>query len=180
MIADVKYTYHAVKEVQIELEREMGGSCAFIPKEQAIECIKESMKVAKYLGEIMSDGGKIDRLFAYRRFCFVLDRYDDVVITVYKRENVHEEIRNLVQELLFDKLRELEKAEKLLDEERLAADVRLQLEVELSKVENIGACNLGGVRNEFNLRRELEGLENRLFHFRLRKSKIAKGIAAYL
>lgn len=177
---DVKFTYHAIEEAKKELIKEYGVEHFgdMTTYEYSVNFIKESMKQATFISEIMSESGKIDRLFAFRRFCFVLDRVDDVVITVYKRDNVHEEIRSLVKELLFEKLADLQQTEKALEEERLAADMRFQLEKHINKA--LSNTSFSSTFEELAAWDELKTIDKKLYAFRLKKSKLAKGIAAYL
>lgn len=173
---DVKYTKHAVEEVKKELFREYGNK---VDTTTAAAFIKDNMRKATYISEIMNDKGKIDRLYAYRRYCFVLDRRDDCVITVYKRDNVHEDVRQVVQELLFKKLRELEQLEALLVEQRLEADIRLQIITQFNQYFGDFSKSLD-VIDELLAWDELKAIDHKLYEFRLEKAKIAKGIAAHI
>jgi hypothetical protein len=79
--------------------------------------------------------------------------------------------------MLFEKLADIEKSEQLLEEERLAADIAHQLHKELNKA--LGASFFTQVQ-ELAAWDELKTIEKKLFEYRLRKSKLAKGIAAYI
>jgi hypothetical protein len=173
VLNEIKWTYHALKEVKEELRTDND--------EYAKLFIKDCMRQATFISEIMGENGKIDRLFAYRRYCFVLDRTDDVVITAYKRENVHEEIRTLVQELLFDKLADIERDEEMLEKERLGAEMAVEIHREINKALNRGReSSAADLIRVAEAKAELDGIERKLYEFRLKKSKLAKGIAAYL
>jgi hypothetical protein len=178
---EVKWTYHAIEETKKELAKAQEVQLEAITDEYAQLFIKDCMRQAKFISEIIDDKGKIDRLYAYRRYCFVLDRYDDVVITVYKRENVHEEIRELVQELLFEKLTSLEQTEALLEEERLAADIRVELIRNINRaINNNKQSSAADLIRIAEAKTELDAIERKLQYFRRKKSKLAKGIAAYI
>jgi len=181
MIENVKYTRHAVDEARKELMKELDAEVAaitIVSDAAAVGFIKSSMRQATYISEITDARGKTDRLYAYRRYCFVLDRYDDVVITVYRRDHVHEDIRSIVKELLFQKLADLEAVEKILVEERLQADMRHKLELHINMA--LGANSFKHTHKELVAWEELREIERKLIEFRLEKSKIAKGIAAYV
>lgn len=142
---------------------------------EARKTILEKLKRATFVSEIVGESGKVDRLFAYRRIAFVLDRYDDVVITIYLRENVEVELREKVRELLFDHLSELQAKEKLIETDLMRIEIEYEMLKELDKV---GLYEAGvwfaAVRDE------IKHKKRELHMFRLDKSKVAKGIVAYL
>lgn len=176
----VSYTYHAIKEVKHEIlkfSEKNYKSLSEITDAEAASFIKDHMRKARFISEIMSEEGKIDRLFAYRRYCFVLDRYDDVVITVYRRDHVHPEIRELVNEVLFEKLAAIQESERLLEAQRLEADITLQLNKVFN--ERFGA-SFATQLEELAAWDELKAIDRKLFEFRIKKSKLVKGIAAYV
>lgn len=127
----------------------------FASRQYAKRFIIETLKKSTFVSEIVNESGKVDRLFAHRRIAFVLDRYHDVVITVYVRENVDKDLREKVRELLFDYLVCLDKQEREI-EERLFFS------------------------RQHGREDEVEFLEAELAEFRMEKSKIAKGAVAFL
>lgn len=117
--------------------------------------IIENLKQSVFVSEIMGETGKVDRLFAYRRIAFVVDRYKDVVITVYIRENADKELREKIRELLCDYLVQLSEKERAIEDRLILAR----------------AHGRPG---------EIAAAEAELARFRREKSKIAKGTVLFL
>jgi hypothetical protein len=170
----IKYTRHALEEAKIELGE--GNEGRVYGDEDARRFIENNLRQATFISEIMNEAGKIDRLYAYRRYAFVLDRHDDVVITCYRRDNVHEDIRAKVRDLLFKELEEMAAQEDELLTEVLAADFALTLQNELKRRQYV----YPDWETSQVLKLRYTTAKGRLHAFRLEKSKIAKGIAAYM
>lgn len=146
-LGKISVTPHAIDKA-----RELFG---FENEQQARNFIIRNLKKSTFVSEIVGESGKVDRLFAYRRIAFVLDRYQDTVITIYIRDNVDKDLREKVRELLCDYLLQLSTRERELEE-------RLFFSKEHGRPD------------------EVETIENELHRFRIEKSKIAKGAVAFL
>ncbi|HGO9416641.1 TPA: hypothetical protein ACLBZX_005136 [Bacillus cereus] len=176
---NLSYTYHAIKEMREELEKDNGYEATSFTDEQVKKIISECMQKATFISKIMGTNQKVDRLFAYRRYCFVLDLNKDVVITVYRREFAAEELRELVRPFLFERLAEMHEVEEELEQQRVAADMAYLMTQKINAKMGGGACFESQVR-EAIVREELKTVTRQLYHFRLEKSKIAKGIALFI
>lgn len=143
------------------------------PKSRQI--VHDYMKKAHYVSEIVGEDGKVDRLFAYRRIALIVDRYHDVVITIYERTNVEAELREKVRELLFDHLEELHSQEQGYEEDILQASIAHEITLGLE------AAGVDELEPWIRLSaKEVRDTENRLHEYRLERSKVAKGVVAYL
>jgi hypothetical protein len=142
---------------------------------EARQFVIDNLKKATFVSEIVGEDGKVDRLFGYRRIAFILDRNDPVVITVYPRKNVEAGLREKVTELLFEHLDDLKRQEQELEDELLVIDMEVAMLEELSKV---------GVKEATVwvplMRREYRHKSEELREFGLGRSKVAKGVVAYL
>jgi hypothetical protein len=138
--------------------------------------IINNLKRSTYVSTIVGETGKRDRLFAYRRIAFVLDLVEDVVITIYIRDNVDKELRSEVREIICEYLRRMHEQEKELEEKLLALEIEYNMLRELSDrglFDNLAA--------EIRLtERCITRTQNELDEFRLKKSKVAKGAVAFL
>jgi hypothetical protein len=142
---------------------------------EARDYIKENLKKATYVSEIVGESGKVDRLFGYRRIAFVLDRYDNVVITVYPRTVVDAELRSKVTELLFEHLEELKHREKAAEDDLLRLDMEIEMLWQLSRA-GVGEFAIGAQVANIERRQKEKELRN----FQLERSRVAKGVVAYL
>jgi hypothetical protein len=174
----LKYTYHAIKEMREELDKDNGYGAPRLTDEQVRRTINEHMEKATFISKIMGANKKVDRLFAHRRYCFVLDLHEDVVITVYRREFAAGELRDLIRPLLFEKLDKLHAEEAELENQRISADMAYLMTQQLNAKMG-GACFENQVR-EAIARQELKAVTRKLYEFRIEKSKIAKGIALFI
>lgn len=171
-------TNHAIDEMKNEILKDeqfdsVGGGVLTIPKVKRI--MREYIEKATYLGEIVALDGKVDRLFAHRRYCFIMERDNDVVITVYRRDMSSVEVREMLRPFLLDKLREYEERESTLKERVMIKDIEWTTEVAVGKASKI----VRPLREQF-LERRLEEAQAELLAFQIEKSKIVKGIALYI
>jgi hypothetical protein len=164
---DIFITPHAVEKA-----RELFG---FESEQDARRFIINNLKQSIFVSEIVGESGKVDRLFAHRRVAFIMDRIDDVVITIYIRENVDADLRAKVRDLLCDHLKELEKQEQQLALNILEADIDAELTRSLAA---IGIDELDKWTEIAD--NTLEIARESLRDFQLEKSKVAKGIVAFL
>ncbi|ABY46804.1 hypothetical protein [Bacillus mycoides] len=175
---DLIITNHSVEEMRNEIlkdeqfEDTTTGTLS-IPKVKRI--MREYMDKATPLGEIVATNGKVDRLFAHRRYCFILERDNDVLITVYRRDMASAEVREMLRPFLLDKLREYEEKESTLKERLMTKDLEYTIEKAVGESSGIKRP----ARVEF-LRRRFEEAKAELLSFQVEKSKIVKGIALYI
>ncbi|HFR4151367.1 TPA: hypothetical protein ACHVJ6_005358 [Bacillus cereus] len=171
----LKFTYHAIKEMREELQQdEMIVSSDRISDEKVRQYMREFMKEATYLGEITDHIGKTDRLFAYRRYCFVLDRTDDVVITAYRRNIASDELRDIIKPILMSKLEDMEREIAKLQAEFDKRDREYKLEQKMYDSLRRNGYSTG-------IHRRLRGeARSKLIAAKVEKSKIAKGIALFI
>lgn len=171
----LKFTYHAIKEMREELQQdEMIVSSGRISDEKVRQYMCEFMKEATYLGEITDHTGKTDRLFAYRRYCFVLDLTDDVVITAYRRNIASDELRDIIKPILMSKLEDMEREIAKLQAEFDKRDREYKLEQKIYDSLRRNGYSTG-------IHRRLRGeARSKLIAAKVEKSKIAKGIALFI
>ncbi|MGA4501552.1 hypothetical protein [Bacillus cereus] len=98
---------------------------------------------------------------------------------MYRREFAAEELRELVRPFLFERLAEMHEVEEELEQQRVAADMAYLMTQKINVKMGGGACFESQVR-EAIVREELKTVTRQLYHFRLEKSKIAKGIALFI
>lgn len=148
----------------------------FTSRLEARRFIRNSLNKATYISDIENEEGKKDRLFAYRRTAFVLDRTQDTVITIYIRDNVDKELREKVRDLLCDHIKELHKQEEELEEELLSLEIERSLLEELKKIDE------SLVRDEelYFLDKYVIRKREELADFKLERSKVVKGAVAFL
>jgi hypothetical protein len=69
----------------------------------------------------------------------------------------------------------------MLEKERLGAEMAVEIHREINKALNRGReSSAADLIRVAEAKAELDGIERKLYEFRLKKSKLAKGIAAYL
>jgi hypothetical protein len=164
---DIFVTPHAVEKA-----RELFG---FETEQDARRFIINNLKQSIFVSEIVGESGKVDRLFAHRRVAFIMDRVDDVVITIYIRENVEADLRSKVRDLLCDHLKELEKQEQQLSLSVLEADIDAEL------TRSLAAAGIDELDKWVDIAdNTLDIARGTLRDFQLEKSKVAKGIVAFL
>jgi hypothetical protein len=136
--------------------------------------VLDNLRKSTYISEIVGEKGKTDRLFAHRRIAFVLDRVDDVVITIYVREHVDKELREEVKEIITDYIVRMHDEEKELKKEITALEVEEEI---LSQFVKLGLASESEYRwiSRCVIRKEAE-----LDASRRRRSKVAKGAVAFL
>ncbi|WP_412036378.1 hypothetical protein [Bacillus pacificus] len=170
-------TKHSIDEMKNELLKDdlfddTEGTLS-LPKVKRI--MREYLHKATYLGEIVATDGKVDRLFAHRRYCFILERDNDVLITVYRRDMASQEVRDMLRPFLLEKLAEYEARENTLKERLMIKDIEYVTEKAVGESSGI----VRPARVEF-LRRRFEEAKEELLAFQIEKSKIVKGIALYI
>lgn len=166
-------TPHAVEEARKDF-----GLLGF-PDASVRSYVEENLRKSTFITETASekDGKiKIDRLFSYNRMIFILDRYDDVVITCYVRHDACKDIRSKVRELLMRELQQLEDTQATIENEIVSKDM------ERAILEGIAeATKDSRIRYAvYEMDRDIERLRSELDHHRLDKSRVAKGIATYM
>lgn len=175
-LSNLVITNHSIKEMRNEILKddqfEYYGHLS-VPKVR--RSIIEYMRKATYLGEIVGHDGKVDRLFAHRRYCFILERDNDVLITVYRRDMASAEVREMLRPFLMDKLKEYEQREATLKERVMIKDIEWSIEKAVGDSSEIKRP----VREKF-LRERLDEAQAELMAFQIEKSKIIKGIALYI
>jgi hypothetical protein len=144
--------------------------------EEARRFVKNGLANATFISEIVGETGKVDRLYAHRRIAFVLDRVDDVVITVYIRDNVDRELRDKVRDLLSEHIKDLFKQERTLYDELLSLEMENDILQELHKREVFGDM-AEEIEMSWN---GITRKQNEIDAFKLERSKIAKGAVAFL
>lgn len=171
----LKFTYHAIMEMREELQQdEMINETGRINDETIRNYIREYMSKATYLGYVTDGSGKQDRLYAYRRYCFVLDINEDVVITVYRRNIASDELRDLVKPLLFDKLREMDADIEVLEARYKKAHAEYKLEEKMYNALGKNGYAARAARSRRNKARSAKVFAQ------VERSKIAKGIALFI
>ena len=141
---------------------------------EARNFVLDNLRKSTYISEIVGETGKIDRLFAHRRIAFVLDRVDDVVITIYVREHVDKELREEVKEIITDYIVRMHEEEKSLEEEILSLEIEQDVLKEFMKI---------GIAEESEFRWSVRCLNRKKWELdasRRRRSKVAKGAVAFL
>lgn len=146
----------------------------FDDRRDAMHFIREGLRESTFISEIVGETGKVDRLFAKNRLAFVVDRTEDVVITVYIREVVDKELRGEVQEAITQHLASLIQSEKELEDALLSLEIRDNIDQEL----------IARGEQPFHDWRELQQLvtelQNKLDALRAKRSRVAKGAVAFL
>ncbi|MEK4697798.1 hypothetical protein MKX31_28120 [Bacillus sp. FSL M8-0063] len=174
-VSALKFTHHAIMEMRVELQQdEMITAAGRINDERVRQYMREYIKIATYLGEIMDNNGKIDRLFAYRRYCFVLDQNEDVVITAYRRNIASDDLREIIKPMLMSKLQSMDYEIKGLQETFDRTDREYKLETKMYNALGKNGYTTGHARS---LRRKAK---SNLIAAKVERSKIAKGIALFI
>ncbi|MCH5476725.1 hypothetical protein L4A40_26945 [Bacillus cereus] len=173
----LRITDHAIEEMRTELLMDDLLNLTAVTDEEVREYIADYFSKAEYLGVITDINGNSDRLFAYRRYCFVLNIEKDVVITAYRRNVASEELRDIVRPLLFEKLREMESQEKQFEDDYKVADQAYQLERNINSALRKPRHKRG---REYYTKNQRRKSYNDMIMFKVEKSKIAKGIALFI
>jgi len=148
----------------------------FTNRHEARIHVQERLRQSTFISEIVGETGKVDRLFAHRRVAFVVDRVDAVVITIYERENVDEDLRNEVKDIISDYLVRLHEEESRIQEEILALNIELNM---LEHFAPIQGMNVKESEIEW-VRRSITYKEAEYDASRAKRSKVAKGAVAFL
>jgi hypothetical protein len=117
---NVRITDHAKQRAHQKFGVKVGG---------ADNWIRQYMKDAVYIGEITDEDGNVTRLFGNNRVALVLDRYKDVVITVYPRQTKSTKLRNIVLTAITTELTKLDRSmlRKKRSVERMKSDIYAEI-----------------------------------------------------
>ncbi|PKJ52679.1 hypothetical protein [Bacillus sp. SN10] len=174
---DLIITKHSIDEMRNEIlkDDQFDDTEGTLTTPKVKRIMREYLHKSTYLGEIVATDGKVDRLFAHRRYCFILERDNDVLITVYRRDMASQEVRDMLRPFLMEKLAEYEAREKTLKERLMIKDIEYVTEKAVGESSGI----VRPARVEF-LRRRFEEAKSELLAFQIEKSKVVKGIALYI
>lgn len=171
----LKFTHHAIMEMRVELQQdEMITTTGRINDERVRQYMREYINAATYLGEITDNNGKTDRLFAYRRYCFVLDLNEDVVITAYRRNIASDDLRDIIKPILLSKLKSMDGEIVHLQENFDRRDSEYKLETKMYNALGKNGYTTG------NARAIRKKAKSSLISAKVERSKIAKGIALFI
>jgi hypothetical protein len=174
-VSALKFTHHAIMEMREELQQdEMIAVTGRINDEKVRQYMREYIKTATYLGEITDNNGKTDRLYAYRRYCFVLDLNEDVVITAYRRNIASDDLREIIKPILLAKLKDMDAQIVHLQEDFDRRDREYKLETKMYNALGKNGYTTGHARS---IRSKAKFS---LISAKVERSKIAKGIALFI
>lgn len=177
-LGNVSFSIHALDAILDRFGREVSVINRGIAKptrKMAYNFGMSRLLQSKFISEIWdAQKDKTDRLFANGSMVFVLDEKNDHVITVYDRKYVDRMTLGLVEDILADKVEELN---------RQAEDFRLELiatEATLELYESLHN-QVGGFDNEVaTLRGDVARSQLAYDDFRRHKSAVAKSISVLL
>ncbi|MED3182086.1 hypothetical protein P4305_18950 [Bacillus thuringiensis] len=174
-VSALKFTHHAIMEMREELQQdEMIVAIGRINDERVRQYMRDYIKESTYLGEITDNNGKTDRLFAYRRYCFVLDLNEDVVITAYRRNIASDDLREIIKPILLSRLEDMDRQIEHLQENYDRKDREYKLETKMYNSLGSNGYTVGHARA---IRRKAK---SSLISAKVERSKIAKGIALFI
>ena len=143
-------------------------------REHARSFIREGLRNSTFISEIVGDTGKVDRLFANKRIAYIVDRNDDVVITVYIREVVDKELRAEVKDIIAEHLQRIHATEKEIEEELLSLEIEYEINKEVSRRGIEPFASLKCIENR------ITALQDELDKFKSKRSRVAKGAVVFL
>ncbi|MFD2704686.1 hypothetical protein [Salibacterium lacus] len=117
----VVVTNHAIDEAQ----RKFG-----VPHKKADGWIRSRLADAQFIGEHTNEDGKVTRLFAFNRICFILGRHEDVVITTHPQyKSAPAALRNPIRGIIEKEIRKSQRKLRALEKRtRLdKADIRVEI-----------------------------------------------------
>lgn len=174
---NVTFSGHAIDAIIERFGREVsyfnrkGG---YVTKRAAYQFGMSRLLQSKFISEIWdSEKDKTDRLFANGSMVFVLDGKEDHVITVYDRKYVDRITLGLVENILSDKVFELNRQERDLFEKVIATEATLEF------YRTIGEH--ADLRAEIEmLTADLETAKREYDDLRRYKAALAKSISVFL
>ncbi|WP_010495001.1 hypothetical protein [Paenibacillus elgii] len=172
---NIRVTAHAIDEAVKDLR---------YPRQLAEQKIREDVKRAKFVAQILSEDGISRRLFAYRGVSYIMALDEDIVITVYPRLRSPYELHTKVEALVAVELRKIERKERTAERQarvekaRLAVDAaecRLKMEITPSaKVRRANTAKLAEIDAK------IAEIDRGLAAVKREKSTFAKGVARYV
>lgn len=167
-----KVTTHAIEEAS--------RKCRVNPK-VAEEWIRNKIKAAKFISEVLNDDGSPGRLYAIERICFILSVNEDVVITVYPRHTANSDFRRKLNEIADRELAKIDRRVKAI--ERKVTIAKAEMAIERAKCEWKMAVTPSARVIAVNQARmaaideEIVKMDEQLMAVRKERSTFAKGLA---
>lgn len=155
-----------------------------VDRKDAEEWVRANLRKSRFISDIISPEGRPSRVFAYHRIAFILDRAEDVVITVYPQNSPDSRLHAKVETLIMRELRNAERTERAAI--RSAAVEKARLAIEKARCEYAMTVTPSKAVIAANTRKITEidelitQLDRQVLESKRAKSSVAKALAAYL
>lgn len=177
--------YFNGKHVEVTKHAIQAATTKFgIGRNQAENWIRDNIRNARYIGEIISDDDNESRLFANRRIVFVVDAVDDRVITVYPQNDAPTE---LYEDLLKVALKHARRSTREINKARKETAIKIaELNVEIAELKLRQAKTTSravdmACHNKINeLIAKIHEYKDELREKESKHRRLLKGVAAYV
>lgn len=155
-----------------------------VNREEAERWIVSKLRQSQFIGEIYGENRKKVRLYGFERIAFIVAPDDDVVITIYQRRKVDERLRNPVEEVIRDVIKQSEKqverAESAAD--RALVALRELLEKAIHMRESAENESVKRAAEEWiqDIHNRIEAEEKQIDEVRQEHARLLKGVVAFV